>query len=276
MQPRYRIGNQTSRHAPWRLSYEFALGQGFDAFEWFSDTGPAGWSEKAVDGPARQGLRREGEARGVRFSVHAPVVADPTRPEGASAIRRSLDFADDIAAAVGNVHRSPEHSAVEFARAFRPLLADAPAGVRLCLENTPETSLEYVNAVFELLPLAGAAGRVGMCLDTGHANLHSGTRNDYLGYADRLGGHIPVIHWHAHENRGDADSHLPLFTGPSARNDRGLRGLARRLRRWDSCGSVILEQWPRQPQLLSRARDRLRELLQSVEEDPQAGLPAVR
>jgi sugar phosphate isomerase/epimerase len=272
MQSRFRIGNQTSRHVPWRLPYEFALEHSFGAFEWFSDTGPAGWSEGAVDGRARQALRREGETLGVRFSVHVPVAADPTRSEGVTAISRSLDFAGGVAAEVVNIHLFPERQAGEFAMAIRPLLANAPAGVRLCLENTPATSPEYVNKVFEeLLSLPGAGGRVGMCLDTGHANLHASTRNDYLGYVDRLQSHVPVIHWHAHENWGDGDSHLPLFTGPSARDDNGLRGLTRRLWRRGFCGSIILEQWPQEPELLAVARDRLVELLQSSQAGPATG-----
>ena len=39
------IGNQTNCHVPARLPYEFALRHGFDAFEWFSDKGRAGWCE---------------------------------------------------------------------------------------------------------------------------------------------------------------------------------------------------------------------------------------
>ncbi len=40
-----RIGNQTNCHVPSRLPYEFAVAHGFDAFEWFSDKGRAGWCE---------------------------------------------------------------------------------------------------------------------------------------------------------------------------------------------------------------------------------------
>ena len=127
------------------------------------------------------------------------------------------------------------------------------------------TAPDDFNAVFGVLSaMPEAAGRVGMCLDTGHANLHAGTRHDYLGFVDRLGAHVPIIHWHAHENWGDRDSHLTLFTGPSAHDDRGLRGLVLRLLRRGFCGSVVLEQWPNPPGLLVAVRDRLRRLIDSV------------
>ncbi len=136
----------------------------------------------------------------------------------------------------------------------------------LSLENTPQTSPEDFNAVFAVLStMPEAEGRVGMCLDTGHANLHPGTPNDYLLFVDRLGKHVPIVHWHAHENWGDRDSHRTLFTGPSAHDDRGLRGLVLRLLRRGFCGSVVLEQWPQPPGLLVEARDRLLRLWSSVE-----------
>ncbi len=149
-----------------------------------------------------------------------------------------------------------------FGESLVPLLEAArTAHLRLSLENTPETSPDYVNAVFKLLDaIPQAAGRVGLCLDTGHANLFSDTRNDYVRFVDLLGKHVPIIHWYAHENWGDGDSHLTLFTGPAAHDDRGLRALIQRLLRRGFCGSVVLEQWPQPPEQLLQARDRLRHL----------------
>ena len=261
-----RIGNQTNCHVPARLPYEFAVGHGFDAFEWFSDKGRWGWCEDDMPPAERAELRRTAQQHGILFSVHVPVAADPTTPSGAEAIRRSIRFGGDVGAGVVNLHLFPEHGAKPFAEALRPLLEVARStGVRLCLENTPQTSPDHVNALFGVLAtMPEAAGRVGMCLDSGHANLFAGTRNDYLGFVDRLGDHVPIIHWHAHENWGDWDSHLPLFTGPSARDDRGLRGLVRRLKRRGFSGSVVLEQWPQPPDILVRTSQRLRQLLEAV------------
>jgi hypothetical protein len=65
---------------------------------------------------------------------------------------------------------------------------------------------------------------------------------------------------HLHENYGDRDSHLTLFTGPSRDNTTGLEGLIDRLARRGFAGSAILEQWPWPPSLLVDARKRLRGL----------------
>jgi sugar phosphate isomerase/epimerase len=258
-----RIGNQTSAHAPANLPYEFARTSGFAAFEWFSDRGRHGWSEDLASDAEREELRRVALAGAVRFSVHAPFAADPTTRDGAEALARSIRFGGAIAAKVVNLHFFPEHHARDYVEALKPLLdAAAQADLVLSLENTPATSPDHANAVFGVLSaVPGAAGRVGMCLDSGHANLHGPTRNDYVRYVDLLGGHVPIVHWHAHENWGDRDSHLPLFTGPSGVDDRGLRGLVRRLKARGFSGSVILEQWPDPPAVLVRTRDRLAELL---------------
>ena len=267
-----RIGNQTHCHTPARLPYEFALRHGFDAFEWFSDKGRFGWTEDATSAAERADLRRASHDAGVLFSVHAPHDADPTSRAGADAILRSVRFANDVGAAVVNLHLFCGSGGRPFAESLGPLLEAAAPGVHLSLENTPQTSPDDFNAVFGVLSaMPEAAGRVGMCLDMGHANLFAGTRNDYVRFVDLLGGHVPIIHWHAHENWGDRDSHLILFSGPLSRNDRGLRELVRRLLRRGFRGSVVLEQWPEPPERLVEARDRLRLLLDGVGKETQAG-----
>ncbi len=259
-----RIGNQTNCHVPARLPYEFAVGHGFDAFEWFSDKGRSGWCEDDASPSDRAELLQASKRSGILFSVHAPIAADPTTPSGAAAIRKSIRFGGDVGAGVVNLHLFAGRGAQRYAESLGPLLEAARiANVRLSLENIPETSPDDVNAVFGVLTaMPEAAGRVGMCLDSGHANLFTGTRNDYLRFVDLLGAHIPIIHWHAHENWGDRDSHLPLFTGPSAGDDRGLRELVRRLKARGFAGSVVMEQWPQPPQLLVQTRERLARLLE--------------
>ena len=263
---RIRIGNQTSCHVPARVPYEFALRQGFDAFEWFSDKGSFSWCERDMGPQERAQLRQESQTKGLLFSVHAPHDADPVSSLGAEAIRQSIQFGGDVGAGVVNLHLFPQHGGKLFAAALRPLLELARSvGARLSLENTPLTSPGDFNDAFHALAaMPESRGIIGMCLDSGHANLFAGTRNDFLRYVDLLGQHIPIIHWHAHENWGDRDSHLPLFTGPSGRDDTGLRGLIRRLRQREFCGSVVLEQWPQPPEVLVQARKRLRELIDTV------------
>jgi sugar phosphate isomerase/epimerase len=219
--------------------------------------------------PERAQLYLASQDQGILFSVHAPHTANPTSRAGADAIRRSIRFGGEVGAGVVNLHLFPEQGAKPFAESLGPLLeAAGAAGVRLSLENTPHTSPDHFNAVFGVLAeMPEATGRVGMCLDMGHANLYGGTHNNYVRFVDLLGNHIPLIHWHAHENWGDRDSHLTLFTGPSARDDRGLRELIRRLLQRGFCGSVVLEQWPQPPEQLVKARDRLRNLVESVGKD---------
>jgi len=165
-----------------------------------------------------------------------------------------------------NLHLFPERGAKPFADSLIPLLGRAhAANVLLSLENTPQTSPDHVNAVFGVLSaIPEASGRIGMCLDSGHANLFDGTRNDILRFVDLLGEHVPIIHWHAHENWGDRDSHLPLFTGPSSRDENGVRELVRRLKKRGFSGSVVLEQWPQPPEVLVHTRQHLRQLLESA------------
>jgi sugar phosphate isomerase/epimerase len=262
--PRVRIGNQTSsRVQPALRPYEFALRHGFDAFEWFSDKGRTGWAEPDMDSAARRRLREAVEERDVVFSVHAPHYATPFNPDGVRLIRRSLDFAHDVGAAVINIHLFTDQGVPAFAAALEPLIEDArAANVRLSIENTPHTGPDDFNALFALLAtVPGAQGAVvGMCLDNGHANLCAATRNEYLGFVDRLTANVPIVHWHAHENWGDRDSHLALFTGPSAHNDAGVRGLVQRLLRRGFRGNVVLEQYPDPPELLVQARARLKKL----------------
>lgn len=258
-----RIGNQTSCHVAARVPYEFARRHGFDAFEWFSDRGRAGWCEAETSDAEKDELRGVAEAGAVRFSVHAPFAADPTTPDGSAALRRSIAFGGEIGAKVVNLHFFPEHHAKVYVESLKPLIEEASrANVMLSLENTPATSPDHINAVFGVLSaLSGATKYVGMCLDSGHANLHPGTRNDYVRFVDLLGDHVSIVHWHAHENWGDRDAHLPLFTGPSAETDRGLRSLVRRLKARGFSGSVIMEQWPHPAEVLVRTRQRLSELL---------------
>ena len=200
----------------------------------------------------------------MQVSVHARLEANPLRPERQGWLREDLELAQDLGAVLFNLHLFHEAGVPAFVQASLPLVRLASeAGLVLTIENTPCHAPELFNALFDCFrgqaPML--ASRVGMCLDVGHANLCPATHNDYLGFVDRLGPQVPILHLHLHENWGDADSHLPLFTGPSAQNESGLRGLLERLRARNFSGSIILEQWPQPPSLLDTARDRLRQML---------------
>ena len=260
-----RIGNQT---ACWAASpiepFEYALAQNFDAFEWFPDKKPgAGWDDSDLNGNARKAISDNARARGVRLSVHARWQANPLAPDGYSLLDKDLALARDLGAALLNIHLFHEQGMAVFLEAIRALVRKTTeAGLLLAIENTPHHSPEQFNDLFARLHDAKGVetGHVGMCLDMGHANLCAATRNDYLRFLDRLEPQVPIIHLHLHENWGDADSHLPLFTGPASKDDSGIRGLLDRLKRRKFSGSAILEQWPHPPLLLNNARDRLLQL----------------
>ncbi len=256
--------------------FEFALHHGFGAFEWFADKKTdaagttAGWDETDMDGPTRTWIRDTGKAHGMLFTVHAPWQANPLRSGGVELLLRSLEFAQDIGADLVNLHLTMEEGAEKYVRSLAPVLRRAASlGLRLSIENTPHTTPEDFNRTFSLLRILEPAAHevFGMCLDMGHANLCGSTRNDYLRYVDALSPEVPLIHLHVHENYGDADTHLTLFTGPARLNDAGVRGFVERLRRRHYQGALILEQWPHPPELLLRAAERLQALLANGERE---------
>jgi sugar phosphate isomerase/epimerase len=263
---RIRIGNQTSKTAaPLILPFEYALEKGFDAFEWFpdKDASGTGWEEKDLDVETRKWIRGCGLERDIRFSVHGSPGADPFRPDPIATFEAGLKLFEDIGASLFNIHFPPEQDMGDFLEAISPLILSIQAkSGQLAIENVPSTSPEDVNLFFALLKNLKIPGRhVGLCLDLGHANLHNATRNDYLRYLREIQESVPVIHVHIHENYGDEDSHLPVFSGPSGYDESGLRAFAQWLKRRNFGGTVILEQWPDPPDLLVRAREKLGELL---------------
>jgi sugar phosphate isomerase/epimerase len=262
-----RIGNQSAfSAAPFTLPFDHAVGHGYDAFEWFPDKQPsgAGWDLADIDAELRASIRTRARDFGVSLSVHAPLCADPLRPGSGTVLEESLRFARDVGATLLNVHLTDPSRVEEYASAIAPLMARCVAsGVRLAIENIPAAGPEAFNRLFALLPRPnGMRPMIGMCLDVGHANLHGQTHNDYLAYVDRLGPIVPIIHLHLHENHGDRDSHLVIFTGPAGQDPSGVIGLLRRLRQRGFAGSIILEQWPDPPALLDAARARLLEILE--------------
>ncbi len=269
--PRIRIGNQTAIScADVMKPFQFALRHGFDAFEWFADKkenadgSVSGWDETDMDAATRAQIRQDGAAHDMLFTVHAPWQANPLHADGISLLIRSIDFARDIGAALVNLHLYMDDGPQGYAQALRPVLRHAAAtGLRVSIENTPHTTPDDFNATFACLAEWNdvPASTAGMCLDIGHANLCAPTRHHFLRYLDALAPAVPIIHVHAHENHGDADSHLTLFTGPSRDDDSSIRAFVERLRDRDYGGAVILEQWPNPPRLLVEAADRLRALL---------------
>ncbi len=163
-----------------------------------------------------------------------------------------------------NIHLYHDRGVASFVRALAPVIDRlASVSIKLSIENTPLTGPGDFEDLFGELHENGWADpeQVGMCLDLGHANLFAATRNDFLKFMDLLGPDIPIIHVHLHENYGDLDRHLTIFSGPAGRDPSGIRGFLERLNRRRFSGCIILEQWPEPPGLLLDARNRLVEMM---------------
>jgi sugar phosphate isomerase/epimerase len=94
-----------------------------------------------------------------------------------------------------------------FVRSVEELHAVAePLGVRLALEVIPNR-LGDAQSLVDLLEGALDLERLGLCLDTGHANI----LGDVSEAVEIAGGY--VIATHLHDNDGRADSHQVPFTG---------------------------------------------------------------
>lgn len=258
---RIRIGNQTAISAPsLLLPFEYAVQNGFDAFEWFPDkkVSGEGWTEQDLSPQARHRIRETAEKYDISLSVHASMAADPLDPQSAALFDQQVAFAREIGASLLNVHADLRAGIEAYASAVERLSERLNGtGIGLSIENTPRETPEQFNELFYRLRSRGGPDIVGMCLDIGHANLCESTRNNYLRYIDTLDRRLEIIHLHLHENYGDADSHLPLFTGPAANDPSGIEGLIDRLENRAFAGAIVLEQWPQPPQLLKDARERL-------------------
>ncbi len=260
---RIRIGNQTAYSASSLFApFLYAINNGFDAFEWFPDKkeSGAGWDTSDLNGERRQYIRETALAHDIALTVHAQWWANPLQPNTHELIIQDIAFAQDIGATLFNIHLYTEKGIEAYIQALLPVInATRKAGLKLAIENTPLTTAADFNRLFALLRNMRdtPAEHVGICLDLGHANLSAATRNNYLAFIDQLDATLPIVHIHLHENYGDQDSHLVIFSGPAGTDDTGVYGFIERITKRAFGGSIILEQWPEPASLLNQARDRL-------------------
>ena len=172
-----RIGNQSACAAdtPWR-PFEYAVANGFDAFEWFPDKKPSGegWEPHDLTAEQRHEICSVAEAHGIDLSVHARLQANPLRPDSQGLLSEDLELAHDLGATLLNLHLHTEEGLAAYVQAIAPWLGRLQeAGLQLAIENTPLTAPDDFNELFARLrelPACRPEG-VGMCLDLGHANL---------------------------------------------------------------------------------------------------------
>jgi len=273
---RIRIGNQTFFAAAITHPFEYALAHRFDAFEFFPDINEAGvgWRATDLNTQTRTEIRDRAKSADMQLAVHAPSWITSARDLASDQLTESQQLAQDLGATLINIHLMLEDSIPAFAATIRPLATRlAPSGITLSIENTPMTPPAAFNALFETIESwpSEARSAIGMCLDLGHANLCEATVNDYLGFIERLSDRVPIVHVHLHENYGDTDSHLPIFTGPSADDPHGIERLIQRLLQRGFKGSMILEQWPQPLSLLDQIRNRLRAMISAHASETKLG-----
>ncbi|MFW8600691.1 PEP/pyruvate-binding domain-containing protein [Desulfobacterota bacterium M19] len=262
-----RVGNQTAFMASTPLApFLYAVQNHFGAFEWFPDKkeSGAGWDLNDINHETRRFIKETALANDITLTMHVSSRANPVQSETRKIFFDNIDFAGEIGAVLLNIHLTTEQGLTDYVQAILPICDYCrAAGLHLAIENTPLTSPEDFNRLFALLGEIKdtALDHIGMCIDLGHANLCSTTQNDYIGFLNRLDRQIPIIHAHVHENYGDRDAHLVIFTGPAAQNDQGVRLFLDHLAKRAYQGVIILEQWPDPPGLLNTARDRLIQLL---------------
>ncbi len=261
-----KIGNQTAfSAATTEEPFHYAVENRFDAFEWFPDKNRSGqgWAVEDIKPDIRSYIKETALKHNITLSVHASLSANPLDIETHGIIMKEIKFAKEIGAELINIHLYVNCEIELYVKAVMPILQQIEkTGIKITFENTPITSPEDFNRLFNLLQKMNIVEKeyIGMCFDVGHANLCSATHNDYLGFIDRLDTSVPISHMHMHENYGDYDSHLPVFTGPSGSDSCGIRGLMERLKRSRFSGSIILEQWPEPRSLLNDSRNKLLDL----------------
>ena len=198
----------------------------------------------------REAARRIHDLGLEALSMHAPF-ADSIdvsqndrkgREEAVGEIQRAADAAAVLGVRYLVIHPGPEREGEPPNEERWQRLEDAAEaltrianhcrdlGINLLLENMLPHLL--LGSAGNLLHILGsiAATDVGICLDTGHA--HLGRELEMI--VSKFGGHLEMIH--AHDNRGDFDSHLPPGEG-GIDWDR----LLRELEKIDYRGAIILE-----------------------------------
>ncbi|MBF0432536.1 MAG: TIM barrel protein [Fibrobacteria bacterium] len=274
-----RIGNQSAWSAESVLQpFFFAFTNRFNAFEWFPDKQEdgSGWDVDDIDRTTRQFIKNIAKASDLNMSLHLPWDYNPSDLQKQYPLSAFIRFAKDTGCGLINLHLQHEHIEA-YTEAIIPVIKSLKqAGILTSLENTVSTSPELINSFFRMLweRAPEIIGHCGLCLDIGHANLSSSTKNNYLGFIDTLSSDIPIIHCHLHENFGDADSHLTLFTGPSRENPSGIKGVIERLQNRNYTGVLILEQWPDPPSLLNQARIQLEDILKKKSKKKEVVTPS--
>lgn len=140
------------------------------------------------------------------LEVYKNKVAKSVELAGRMNIPWAVVHALPYASTPGVTEEASRHMNVEF---FQRLQKEAtPGGVGLAFENIHGTEYATAEALIALCQEAEAYGKVGVCWDTGHANLTPGM--DQPASITRLGKLLKCTH--IHDNHGKTDEHiLPMM-----------------------------------------------------------------
>ncbi|MHC4661046.1 MAG: sugar phosphate isomerase/epimerase family protein [Planctomycetota bacterium] len=227
------VGYQSCRYNGLFLEEEIAVCRKdrVKVFDIFFD----GFRPLEIDAEARMRIRSEAERSGITLVVDAPMV--PFAGPHVSALRDTVDFAKDVGASLLTVHIGHFDSSSDPASELKRC---ADYGIMVGLENAVQgSSWDRPDTLERMVARCMGAGNLGFTLDIGHANMVGKAREvvpKFLDSCRSLG--IPLICVHAHDNTGDADSHLGL--GRGAVNFPKVFG---QIRDSGFSGPVIIEHW---------------------------------
>ena len=172
-----------------------------------------GWEEPWVSPELSQEIKAAC-ARASHVSVH-------TRPENWQWNPHGLSDEVELCALIGAnaliLHPSslglddPFSSRPDFPGIMRLAAVAREQGVRLVLENTPDTMWALDLALDKIGDDPGKTN-LGICIDVGHAYISQDAgREPIKNYIERYKGQL--VHLHLHDNFGDDDEHLPIKDG---------------------------------------------------------------
>jgi len=170
------------------------------------------WGSKSLDVPSAG----EGELAELAeicqeaafVTVHVRGVHMAWDPPG---LRSEIDFAARVGASVLVLHPvclgllTPEDR-FDVPEIRRLAEYAAQRDVRLALENSDD-AIWLLDLVLEEIGDDPEATNLGICIDTGHANMsHDAGREPVPNYLERYAGQL--LHVHLHDNHGETDEHL--------------------------------------------------------------------
>ena len=139
------------------------------------------------------------------------IVDEPGRARGLAVHETSLRVAADLGARNVVFHIGGKQPQVAMASVLRSveqlLLIAEEVGVDVAIENLPPGLLGAEPQDLVTIMDAFDSPRLGVCLDTGHANMTGGCDR----WLDAVGAHLNMVH--LHDNLGDDDTHLPPGMG---------------------------------------------------------------